>query len=93
MDHLGHFGVFFGFLGAIFLAFTHRHGQSDSVHWPYLLCIRGRKTLSLVRFSGFYVGFAYFGCLLGLSILCGSFWGSGFGDADYEEDGLHCKYS
>ena len=37
------------------LAFTHRHGQSDGVHWPYLLCIRGRKTLSLVRFSGFWL--------------------------------------
>ena len=30
------------------LAFTHRHGQSDGVHWPHLLCIRGRKTLSMV---------------------------------------------
>jgi len=29
------------------LAFTHRHGQSDGMHWPHLLCIRGRKTLSL----------------------------------------------
>ena len=59
------------------LAFTHRHGQSDGVHWPYLLCIRGRKTLSLVRFSGFNAIFGvldniwYFGGFCGN---IGHFW-------------------
>ena len=51
------------------LAFTHRHGQSDGVHWPYLLCIRGRKTLSLVRFSGFWLFLGLFGVFLGITSL------------------------